>query len=246
MTYWGVTTSGTGLWRPGRLLLGSKSRARKLICRFSDLELDTELRTLSRRGDLVPVQPRVFDLLHHLIENRERIVSRRDLYRSVWPEVKVADTSITQAIKELRRVLGDRGDQPERVRTVRGHGYQFIAEIAIRSSGPGDSPDIPPLVGRDGLVENVLREFEHAAAGQGRAVARALRAGPRSRDAAGFASLPRIWLVRLRRHAARKRPAWRSRHRPSDARGVCLDGRRHGDDAASRAGRGTPRGVTAL
>jgi hypothetical protein len=45
---------------------------------FSNYGLDTNLRELTRGGEAVPVEPKVFDLLANLIESRERVVSKDD------------------------------------------------------------------------------------------------------------------------------------------------------------------------
>src|SRR5262245_55181587 len=58
--------------------------ASKLRFQFEDYVLDTDRRELHRGGDLVPLAPRDFDLLDHLIRNRERVVSKDDLIAAVW------------------------------------------------------------------------------------------------------------------------------------------------------------------
>ena len=46
--------------------------------------LDTDRRELSRGSQLVAIAPQVFDTLAHLIENRERVISKDDLLGAVW------------------------------------------------------------------------------------------------------------------------------------------------------------------
>lgn len=46
--------------------------------------LDTDRRELKRSGELIPLEPQVFDLLVYLVQNRERVVSKDDLIASVW------------------------------------------------------------------------------------------------------------------------------------------------------------------
>jgi hypothetical protein len=51
---------------------------------FEDYVLDADRRELCRGPDLVPLAPRVFDLLDYLIRNRQRVVSKDDLIAAVW------------------------------------------------------------------------------------------------------------------------------------------------------------------
>ena len=51
---------------------------------FDNHTLDTERRELLRGGDPVALQPQVFDLLVHLVQNRDRVVSKDDLIALVW------------------------------------------------------------------------------------------------------------------------------------------------------------------
>ncbi|MGB7010042.1 MAG: winged helix-turn-helix domain-containing protein, partial [Pseudolabrys sp.] len=51
---------------------------------FEDFALDCERRELRAGGATIPVEPQVFDILVHLVENRDRVVSKDDLIASVW------------------------------------------------------------------------------------------------------------------------------------------------------------------
>ena len=51
---------------------------------FEGSSLDPDRRELRRGGSLIDVEPQVFDLLTHLIRNRDHVVSRDDLIASIW------------------------------------------------------------------------------------------------------------------------------------------------------------------
>ena len=51
---------------------------------FADHTLDTERRELHHGTERIALEPQVFDLLVHLVENRDRVVSKEDLIASVW------------------------------------------------------------------------------------------------------------------------------------------------------------------
>jgi DNA-binding winged helix-turn-helix (wHTH) protein len=81
---------------------------------------------LLRNGHEQPLIPRYFDLLVFLIERRGEAVHRRDIFDRVWGDVIVSDSALSQAVRTIRRVLGDESKEPRFVRTVPRHGYRFV------------------------------------------------------------------------------------------------------------------------
>ena len=55
-----------------------------MLYSFEDFTLDTARRELRRSGEMIALQPQVFDLLEYSIRNRERVVSKDDLLAAVW------------------------------------------------------------------------------------------------------------------------------------------------------------------
>jgi DNA-binding winged helix-turn-helix (wHTH) protein len=94
--------------------------------RFSEFILSPRRRMLLRNGHEQPLIPRYFDLLVFLIERRGEAVHRRDIFDRVWGDVVVSDSALSQAIRTIRRVLGDESREPRFVRTVPRHGYRFV------------------------------------------------------------------------------------------------------------------------
>lgn len=108
------------------------------IYRFEAFRLDADARHLSRRGNLVHLTPKEFDLLALLVENAGRVVSKDDILRSVWHDAEVEEGNLTQTISLLRKVIGgDHGH--EIIETVPRHGYLFKAAVkpAGRLFAPG-------------------------------------------------------------------------------------------------------------
>ena len=54
-----------------------------MLFRFSDCMLDTDRRELKRGSQPIPLGPQVFDLLVHLLQNRDRVVSKDDLFSQI-------------------------------------------------------------------------------------------------------------------------------------------------------------------
>jgi DNA-binding winged helix-turn-helix (wHTH) protein len=108
--------------------------------RFGDFVLSPRLRVLVRNGREQPLIPRYFDLLLFLIARRGEAVHRRDIFDAVWPDVVVSDSALSQAIRTIRRVLGDDSREPTFVRTVSRHGYQFVFSDIVEEEDPGEWP----------------------------------------------------------------------------------------------------------
>lgn len=113
---------------------------------FGDYVLDQERRELTLSGQVVAVGPQVFDLLLHLVRNRDRVVSKDDLLEAVWSGRIVSESTITSHINAVRKAIGDSGEEQRLVRTVARKGFRFVGEIRPPGSEgarqPGGSSDI--------------------------------------------------------------------------------------------------------
>jgi adenylate cyclase len=102
--------------------------------RFEDYVLDTGTRDL-RHGDApVAIQPRVFDLLAYLIENRQRVVSKDDLVAAVWDGRIVSDTALFTRINAARTAVGDSGEAQRLIKTLPGKGLRFVGAVREEQS----------------------------------------------------------------------------------------------------------------
>jgi DNA-binding winged helix-turn-helix (wHTH) protein len=116
--------------------------------RFSDFTLSTRKRLLVRNGQQLPLIPRYLDLLIFLVERRRDAVHRREIFDRVWSDVIVSDSALSQAIRTLRRTLGDDAREHRFIRTVSRHGYQFTF------------PDVIEEADEDATVPGSLRGSE--------------------------------------------------------------------------------------
>src|SRR5262245_30046639 len=94
---------------------------------FGDCAIDVEGRELRRGGDVVHVEPQVFDLILYLIQNRERVVSKEQLLSAVWQGRIVSDTALSTRINAARRAIGDSGGQQRLIKTIPRRGFRFVA-----------------------------------------------------------------------------------------------------------------------
>jgi pimeloyl-ACP methyl ester carboxylesterase/DNA-binding winged helix-turn-helix (wHTH) protein len=94
---------------------------------FEDCELDTDVFELRRAGAPVKIEPQVFDVLVHLVHNRDRVVPKEELLDEVWGDRFVSESALSSRIKAARRAVGDDGQLQRCIRTVHGRGYRFVA-----------------------------------------------------------------------------------------------------------------------
>jgi TolB-like protein/Tfp pilus assembly protein PilF len=106
-----------------------------VIYRFADSELDTERYELHCEGVLRPVEPQVFDLLRYLLENRDRTVTKDELYKAIWQGRFVSESTLSSRIKVVRQAVNDTGSHQRIIRTVHGRGFRFVAQV---EAGDGD------------------------------------------------------------------------------------------------------------
>ena len=129
--------------------------------RFNEFILSPRRRILVRNGRELPLIPRYFDLLVFLIERRTEAVHRREIFDRIWSDVVVSDSALSQAIRTIRRVLGDDSREPIFVRTVSRHGYRFVFGDVIEENDDGDwSNDQPAIQAPATTPEALADPFE--------------------------------------------------------------------------------------
>jgi DNA-binding winged helix-turn-helix (wHTH) protein/TolB-like protein len=84
---------------------------------------------------------KAFQVLVKLLEQQGRLVTKDALMSTVWDGTIVSEFSLTSAIKELRRALGDDAREPRYIQSVYGRGYRFLGEI--ETIDPAERPAAP-------------------------------------------------------------------------------------------------------
>ena len=105
---------------------------------FDDCTLDTDRFQVERGGGAVSLTPQTAKILDILIRNRDRVVTKDELVAAVWDDRIITDATLSTALKETRQVVGDTGRAQRVIRTVHGHGFQFVATI---KAAPSAQPD---------------------------------------------------------------------------------------------------------
>ena len=173
-----------------------------MIFCFGELELDEELFELRQGGTAVLLQPKVLELLFHLVRHRDRVVSKREILESVWPDSVVTDGSIARAVSLARRAVGDHGGRSAVIATVARRGYRFAQPVRVRDAAVAGDPSTERYVGRADLLARVSETLAAALSGRGRILFLAGEAG------IGKTRTAEVLAERARRAGAAVATAW--------------------------------------
>lgn len=114
--------------------------ARDGRCEVLDLEVDLTRQTVRRGGELIGLPALSFRLLAALIRHAPDPISKDELIREVWDEVVVSDETLSQRVRLLRQSLGEDGQDPRYVSSVRGRGYRLICQVKPLATPDPGSP----------------------------------------------------------------------------------------------------------
>lgn len=96
---------------------------------FGRFRLDALKRILLRDDQPIQLTSKAFDTLHLLVENRDRILDKREMIKALWPNTFVEEINLTVHISSLRKALGERPSEHAYIVTVPGRGYRFVASV---------------------------------------------------------------------------------------------------------------------
>ena len=131
------------------------------VLKFTQFEVHTARREVLVEGAPVQLGARAFDLLLLLLAHRDRVVSKAEIFATVWPGQVVADNNLTVQITNLRRALGRQA-----ITTVPGRGYRFVAPLEADPSGRsrralGNLPLRAPVIfGRERELADLLQAHQ--------------------------------------------------------------------------------------
>src|SRR5215468_5509330 len=177
---------------------------------FGPFRLDTVSHRLWRGDERVSMTPKAFDLLHYLIEHRDRVVSQREILDALWPRIHVNPEVVKKHVLEIRKALGDRSRPPFFIETLPKRGYQFVAEVRDRPVDAHLRPDLAApgaMVGRDPAMRLLEGSLDRALTGERQLV-----------FVTGEAGIGKTTLVDAFHRVAAGRPGVRI------ARGQCVEG----------------------
>ncbi|HET8882354.1 MAG TPA: winged helix-turn-helix domain-containing protein, partial [Solimonas sp.] len=119
---------------------------------FGELVLDERTLELSLRGQPLRMHRKPLQVLLHLLQHADEVVTKDELAEACWPGRILSDTVLSTTVKRLRTILGD--DAQQIIKTVHGFGYRFVAPVSVEllaaeaparlALAPGDHPPLRP------------------------------------------------------------------------------------------------------
>lgn len=102
-----------------------------MIYEFSDFTLDTNRQQLRRGDQPQHLEPQVYEVLCHLLEHHDRLVTAREMISRVWGDRFVTPGTLNSRIKALRQALGDDGATQRLIQTVHGRGFRIRSDVRV-------------------------------------------------------------------------------------------------------------------
>jgi len=103
---------------------------------FTDHVLDKDRRELRRGSETIAVEPQVFDVLLHLLEGRDHVITKDELIDAVWGGRIVSESTLTSRINAARTAIGDTGRDQKLIRTIARKGFRFVGAVQVQQAGP--------------------------------------------------------------------------------------------------------------
>jgi TolB-like protein/Flp pilus assembly protein TadD len=113
----------------------------RTVYEFGPFRLNLQERVLQRDGVIVPLTPKVFDILLAMLQNAGRLLTKEQMMTLVWPDTNVEESNLARNVSTLRRALGETPRQPRYIETIPWQGYRFVATVRElqQDSDPIDS-----------------------------------------------------------------------------------------------------------
>jgi Tol biopolymer transport system component/DNA-binding winged helix-turn-helix (wHTH) protein len=111
---------------------------------FDSVAVDTATFRVLVNGVPQPLEPKSFRLLQFLIEHRDRVVSKEEIFQAIWAGTFVSDNALTRAVAQIRKAIGDDPRQPRYIETLPTVGYRFVAAVEASGVVPGSTAPASP------------------------------------------------------------------------------------------------------
>ena len=115
------------------------------MIRFGPFQIDPRTWSLARDGQPVDLSPRLVEILGYLAARGGEIVTKDGLLERFWPDTNISDNTLTRAVADIRKALGDSASEPQYVQTLARRGYRFVGASDTTAIGsPAGGTEDPP------------------------------------------------------------------------------------------------------
>jgi DNA-binding winged helix-turn-helix (wHTH) protein/methylmalonyl-CoA mutase cobalamin-binding subunit len=101
------------------------------MIRFGQFQIDPRTWLLTRDSAAVDLSPRLVEILGFIVSRSGEIVTKDELLEKFWPEVNVTENTLTRAIADIRKAIGEDATAPRVLQTAARRGYRFGGDASI-------------------------------------------------------------------------------------------------------------------
>src|SRR5271163_2657466 len=133
---------------PPNAVRGTLETARYI--RFGALQIDQQRQEVTRNGERLKLQGKVYQILLALLEKPGEVVTREELRQRLWPaDTHVNyDANVNTTVNKLRQALGDSSDKPLYIETIPRKGYCLVV--------PSEASDVSAAPAQETAPESAL------------------------------------------------------------------------------------------
>jgi len=110
------------------------------MLKFEGYTLDIARNSLRTADREIALRRKSFELLRYLVENPDRLVTKDELFKAIWPDVVVTDESLAHCVSEVRQAIGD--SKQTIIATVPRRGYRFAAPVLRVATSAAAAPPL--------------------------------------------------------------------------------------------------------
>jgi adenylate cyclase len=121
---------------------------------FEGYTLDFARSSLRMSDRSIQLRPKAIEVLHYLVENAGRLVTKEELIQAIWPNVTVTEEVLTHCVSEVRQAIGD--SKQTTIVTAPRRGYRFVARVSRIAAEAGACPS-PQARGEAGETRTLPR-----------------------------------------------------------------------------------------
>jgi pimeloyl-ACP methyl ester carboxylesterase len=144
---------------------------------FGPFRLDASAGLLRRGDEVVPLAPKAFAVLQHLVRRPGQLVTKDELLDLAWSDVHVGDGALKVCIREVRRALRDDFRTPTFIETAHRRGYRFIAPVSL-DTAPAPQTGVAVLPGTGAAAVVAVPETHYARSGDVNIAYQVIGGGP--------------------------------------------------------------------
>lgn len=125
---------------------------------LGDYFLDRETMLLHCGEEEKAIEPKVYDVLMYLVENRQRHISITELHENVWKGRFVSDAAVRKIISKLRLLFDDNHNEPKYIKSLSKRGYRLICHVDLNKKAVKSIPPVPDIPAYDNSPDSALAQ----------------------------------------------------------------------------------------